>query len=135
MSAVRFEDIDVQDLSPRLRELVNVIGLAATTKLIKARGGTWVYLPHPGQEESILADIVGADAAEKMIAHYGSARRLELDLGKRALAAVEKCAIVREFETESATTLALRYGRSERYIYAVLARAGKLDDKQLHLYP
>lgn len=135
MSAVRFDDIDVQDLSPRLRELVDVIGLAATVKLVNIRGGTWVYLPHAGQEQSVLADIVGADAAEQMIAHYGSARRLELDRGKRALAAVEKRAIVREAEKESATVLAIRYNRTERYIYAVLARAGKLDDKQLGLYP
>lgn len=132
-TALRFHQVDPADLSPRLKELVDVIGLQAAAKLIAKRGGTRVTVP-ASAEGSVLADIIGIEALERMITHYGIGE-ITLDRGAAALKAVEDREILRELSAGvSAPALAIRYGRTERAIYKLAARAGKLDTSQLDLY-
>ena len=56
--------VDITQLSPRLRLIVETIGLPAAIKLVNARGGRFVKIPKGGGKQ--LAQIIGEEAAQKM---------------------------------------------------------------------
>lgn len=132
--APQFHQVDVADLSPRLKELVGVIGLPAAAKLIAARGGTRIYIPAMPAADHVLEQIIGLEATARLIGHYGAGNRLDLDSGIKALRNAENRAIVADSAELSVQQLALKYGRTERGIFKVLKRQGRIPDKQLSLY-
>lgn len=133
-AAPQLHQVDVADLSPRLRELVGVLGFAAALKLIAARGGTRIYIPATPAADHVLEQIIGLEATAKLIGHYGAGNRLDLDSGIKALRNAENRAIVADSAELSVQQLALKYGRTERGIFKVLKRQGRIPDKQLSLY-
>ncbi len=59
------------ELPSSLRELSEVIGYKAMAKLASARGGMEVFIPQKISENCFLAQIIGVEAAEKMLDYYG----------------------------------------------------------------
>lgn len=61
-------------------EIATVIGEERALRLLMRRGGTEIKLPGsaPG---SLLADLVGEEAAEAMIAHFGGTQKMSLPCG------------------------------------------------------
>lgn len=66
----------VAHLSPLLGSVARNIGLALTLKLIESAGGGQIYLPQCVEKDTRLAQIVGVDAARKLIAELGGARHV-----------------------------------------------------------
>ncbi len=120
------------DLSPRLRELVEIIGLPAAVKLIEARGGTRLYVPRKAEEDRLLVRLIGRPAAAKLMRRYGG-DVIELDRGVRGLRAVRNRAIIAESEHRSAMQLALKYQLTERQVWKILERAARVNRRQLAL--
>tara|TARA_B100001939_G_scaffold72990_1_gene61158 strand:- start:10999 stop:11394 length:396 start_codon:yes stop_codon:yes gene_type:complete len=58
-------------LSPKLREICDVIGFPATLKLAHAFGGTEVDIPKKIRPGVRLVDCIGLEAAQKMQDHFG----------------------------------------------------------------
>lgn len=57
-------------LPETLREIAEVIGLEATITLVKARGGTSIYIPAYCKTDHWLAKLLGKEPADKLCAHY-----------------------------------------------------------------
>lgn len=133
-AAAQLPNLEISDLSPRLRELVQAIGLPAAVKLIMKRGGTRIYVPTTPSADHTLEQIIGTEATGALIAWYGAGTRMDLDSGVKALRNAENRAIVADSAELSVQQLALKYGRTERGIFKVLKRQGRIPDKQLTLY-
>lgn len=60
------------------RELVRLIGLKLTMKLVELLGGTHFPIPKTAKQEgqylAALSEVVGVDAAKVLIQHYGNTR-------------------------------------------------------------
>ena len=59
-------------LSPKLQEIRDVIGFAATLMLAHEFGGTEVFIPKNPKTGTRLADCIGVIAVEALKKHYGS---------------------------------------------------------------
>lgn len=105
---------------------VDLIGPEATLKLLEARGGTRLWIPETS-EDSVLAGIVGLDAAEKMYRKYGRGE-IKLPLGRpwRVL-----CYIAMGMNRPQA---ALKAGTSEGVVHQILQRFGRPTIIQLDLF-
>lgn len=95
--------------------LVEVIGEAATIALLDAAGGTRVYVPRRAGTESLLARMIGAEAADRMVASFGG-DLLTLPLCRewRALRMYEGGA--------SHAAIARKTGLTERAVYRMTQR-------------
>lgn len=60
----------LDQLPETLREIAEVIGLEATIALVRARGGTSIYIPAYSKDDHWLTKVVGKDAADALCAHF-----------------------------------------------------------------
>lgn len=58
------------ELPQSLLELIDIIGYEATAKLASTRGGYEIEIPKNITENCLLAQIIGVDAAKKMLEYY-----------------------------------------------------------------
>ena len=99
-----------------VRELVDVIGLEPTLKLVNERGGTRIFIPVKTDSKHWLNDCIGAEAFTKLVAVY-QGMELELPKCQAALLALREEQIAQEFENGATNAeLALKYGYTERGI-------------------
>lgn len=123
--------------SPTLTTLRDLIGDAAVIKLLGARGGTHVHLPKTVTPDCELARIVGVEAAESIVRHFGSDQSLRLPTGKGFAhgRVIDHAEVVRRFGAgEPARSIALAMGCTERQIWNILAsRIRDRDERQLNL--
>jgi hypothetical protein len=61
-------------------ELAEVAGWDAAWALVRAKGGTTVFLPRRVQSGHWLVEIVGLEAARKICAHYRSSHQMRLTI-------------------------------------------------------
>jgi Mor family transcriptional regulator len=111
----------VEDYLPdSIRELVALIGLPATEKLVKRFGGTYVYVPSPDNlaEDHPLAALIGLEAARKVAGRCRNGK-LKIALGREAMRRARNAEIVR---------LYYKGGWTMRD----LAREFDLDERQIH---
>lgn len=115
------EDIAMEDLPETLAQIAEVIGVAATMKLVDALGGTEIYVPRNPSSKHALSRVLRATDAELLAAEF-SGQRLHIPrLAGRALASRD--AAIRLDRQSGMTTiqLALKYGISERQVRRSLA--------------
>lgn len=106
-------------LPPSARELVEVIGVAATLAIIRHRGGIRLYVPIRAEPSHPLGHICGMEPFRRLVAHY---RGEEIDIPLcRALR--EQEALAAHNEGESVAQLARQYGCTERTMRSMLKRA------------
>lgn len=120
-------------LPPILQDMVELIGLALTMKLVEAHGGTRLFVPkrevagdHP------LAKLIGSEAAQMLIDAYGGEEHFDIPLAMRALKAVRNAQIRAERKNESERVLARRYQTTERNIRLICGE--RVDDRQTALF-
>ena len=108
------EGVSIESLPETARELITIIGIGPTMKLIEACGGQRFLVPKGvrtrGQSYfDELAEIVGREAAEKMGVALGG-RYLAIPNCKKALGAVRRNTIVSRFDamTTGANALSAR---------------------------
>ncbi|HEY4254050.1 MAG TPA: helix-turn-helix domain-containing protein [Roseomonas sp.] len=113
--------------SPTLAAIRTVAGEAAALQLVAGCGGTWVHLPMRLAPDAALVRLVGADAAARILAHFGAGARLCIPTGRghghgRRLDHREMVRLKRE-EGWSARRLAQAFGCSDRQVWKILAAA------------
>jgi len=119
------------DLLPDgLRDIVGLIGLPATLRLVEAYGGTTIWPAKTGDKGAHLAEVLGAEAANALTAHYREPIYIPMALA--ALRAVAHDAIRAEGDAlerqgwsarAAVAHLARKYRHSDRYIWAIRKRA------------
>ena len=106
-----------------LAPIVEVIGEAATLKLIEARGGTRLFLRRGEQQEQLVAEI-GARAAKQLGAHF-TGEQLKVPTAKPWRARVYRA------RGWSYARIALALGTTETSVWRMLHATG--DTRQLTL--
>lgn len=113
------------------RDLINLVGMVATMRLIQHRGGRTLDVRKldPGFRRD-LAEIVGGVAADKIIAHYGGGP-LIVPLCKRAMLAASDAAMQARFDELTnggrsarcaVAMIAGEFGCTDRTVWTVLKR-------------
>ncbi len=54
-------------LSPRMRQLVELIGVSAAVLIVRARKGRRFYVPNKLEPDHWLTRLIGAEAASKLV--------------------------------------------------------------------
>lgn len=125
--------INASLLPPILQDLVALIGLPLTMSLVYAYGGTRLFVPkREVVENHYLATLLGIEAANKLVAHYGGEEHFDIPLAMRALKAVRNAQIRAERQNESERVLARRYKTTERNIRLICGE--RVDDRQTALF-
>lgn len=121
----------VSQLPAVLAELIEVVGADAAWALIRARGGTTVYLPSKVAGDHWLVQAVGMDAAEKICHHFSAGKSgMHVPLPTAGLRS-PRATLVRALEAgASAAEAALAAGMTERSAYRHRARLKNDDDDQ-----
>jgi Mor family transcriptional regulator len=126
--------IDTDLLPPILQDIVELIGLQPTMRLVETYGGVRLYVPKLELEDDHpLIRQIGREAAEKLQAMYGGEPHFDIPKAERALRAVRD-ARIRHLRSAGASTrtLALDNGLTERQIRTI---CGELeDDRQVGLF-
>ena len=115
-----------QDLPPVGTELARVVGLKAALRLIDTWGGTYIDVPQrPSTRHrrfALLTELIGARAAQVLVAHYGG-DRLRLPKASAAESAARARALIAEYDAGATVRdLALRWDMSERHVRRTLNR-------------
>ena len=127
----------LNDLPESLRELVDLIGLAATLKLVEHFGGLIsLYVPREIEAHHPIAVALGITAARKLSSHYGTDCLRNIPRCVNGLRRIRDAEIrARRESGESAAKLALAFGLTERQIWTILAEERNAgDDKQAALF-
>ncbi len=120
--------LDTDLLPPILQDIVALIGLPHTMKLVDQHGGTRLFVPKLGvAEDHPLAVLLGHRAASKLIAHYGGEEHFDIPLAARALRAVRNAQIRAERPHTSTRLLALKWRTTERNIRII---CGEMADER-----
>ncbi len=104
--------------SPVMRELIETIGEEAAFKLLKAYGGSRVYVPHAPNEQDQLTLEIGIAAASKLARRCGG-DRLELpkaNLRRSKILELRRAGM-------SVDAIARQTGCTRRRVFQVLAEA------------
>ena len=59
-----------QPLSPKVREMIRVIGSDAAHQLVAEWGGVRVYIPHRFRQDHPLVQTLGPESGRRLIQHY-----------------------------------------------------------------
>ena len=109
MAHPKLKDIDCADLLPKtLREIVDVIGIGATMKLVECYGGIRVWIPAKIDSKHDLSKNIGYFAARKMCQYY-ALEHLRIDKAECSLRALRDHDIQSRKESDTAPTLAREY--------------------------
>ena len=113
--------------SPTLTTLRELIGEAATLRLVAECGGTWIDVPAVPDAKTRLVQLVGEAAAAEVIRRYGGRTRLRIPTGRghahgRRLDHGEILRLSAEGWT--VRRLARAFGCTDRQIWKVLAKGG-----------
>lgn len=128
-----FDHIDPADLPASLREVIEIIGLPATLKLVENWGGLIaLYIPRNINTDHPLARQLGLEAAFKLTERWGGDYLRNIPKATAALRAARNREIIaRRAAGESAAKLALEYGVTERQIWNV--QSNFVEDRQQNL--
>ncbi len=114
--SAELDQVDPSLMPPQIRELVRVIGFPDTVKLLQARGGTFFVFPI--KAGGLLVNIVGVEAAKKLVAAYGGERR-DLPKVDKIMIKLRDIAIDHLRKTKSVTQLAQEFNLTRRHIFNV----------------
>lgn len=126
-------DINVDLLPPILQDLVELIGLPLTMELVCVYGGTRLFVPKREVDENhSLSRLLGIEAANKLVEHYGGVEHFDIPLALRALKAVRNADIRAKRGHMSVSQLAREYRTTERHIRIICNKL--VDDRQTALF-
>lgn len=135
IKANRPSELTVQ-LPASLDEVLEVIGEAATLKMIDSYGGTTPRLPakrnvnakHP------MTLIIGLEALEQLVKQLGGGRHVYIPRCAAGLRSKRDREIVQKYEAgTSVDQLAMQYRLSDRQIWSILKKT-EMDDVQESLF-
>lgn len=137
--------VDIADLPRSAIDLVDLIGLAATVRLVESMPG--ILFPVPRGEDNNaagadrfqqLSDIVGLEAARILIKHYGGKGGMYIPSCKTALRRARNRSIVALYNAGvSVFDLALAWRLSDRQIKSILKltdTAAPVESNQVEMF-
>lgn len=126
----------LEDLPESLREVVDLIGLAATLNLVEHFGGLiTLYVPRDIEPSHQIAIAIGITAARKLVLRYGGDCLRSIPLCAAGLRRIRDAEIRRRSASESAASLAREFMLTERHVWRILAEGTDSDDgKQAALF-
>lgn len=117
------ENINLDELSPLLRELYHLIGFKATMKLVEIYGGRRIYLPTRKVEaDHPLRQHLSEEAIATLQAHYPSGQLLSIPKADLLIRRTRDRLICRLYKSQSARELSERFNLAERSIWDIVAR-------------
>lgn len=124
-------------LSPKLQELVELIGLSATMSMVERFGGLRIYIPANPPEEHPFAEVIGYANLVKLaeaIGVDGQGDRFLLPKAMRALNAVRNARIRDDYQAGKSTrTLAIEHHLTERHIERIVSGVRPTNERQTNL--
>ena len=127
-------EVPLEYLPQSVRELARVCGLDAALAIVERRGGIRLCVPVAASQEHWLARLIGYDALERLVRHYGG-EEIDIPRCHRAARYIREQQILRDAETLSQAELARKYGYTERGIGKLLARhAARQQSRQQSLF-
>ncbi|WP_126456710.1 Mor transcription activator family protein [Sulfuriflexus mobilis] len=130
-------DATLEHLPPSIQELVEITDLPAALAIVEVRGGIRLCVPRRAREDHWLAELIGLENMEKLIAIYAGE---EIDIPRclAALKAAKDLQIARDIEQGvSGARLARKYEYTERGMRKVkrrLEERGELKERQGDLF-
>ncbi len=120
------------DLPESLREVMDLIGLQATFRLVQHFGGAIaVYVPHQIETDHQLAVALGLPAARKLAVYYGGAELRNIPRCAFGLRRIRNAEIDRRHRAgDSALNLARAFGLTERQVRTILSEARDRTDEK-----
>ncbi|MDO8704006.1 MAG: Mor transcription activator family protein [Sulfuricaulis sp.] len=128
--------LTLDDLPESLREVVDLIGLPATLRLVENFGGViQVYVPRQIEPDHPLATVLGLSTARKLVPRYGADYLRNIPRCALGLRRIRNTEIRRRHRAESAAKLALVFALTERQIWTILSDGDDgQQDKQTALF-
>ncbi len=122
---------DMRRLPGAMRRIVRTLGIARARALLVARGGTVIRVP--AGDDTVLADIVGADGVQLLRREFGTEDSISLPMAEKVLLELRNSSIRADYLAgTSKQSLALQHGLSRRavaYILADVSRPEPGDEK------
>lgn len=106
--------IDPDLLPPQIRQLVQIIGLPDTFKLLEARGGTLLRVPVK-PEGTIMQGMISHEAATRLCEAWGN-RVISLPKADKVTKQLRNIAIYQSRKTMSLTQVAQKFDLTRRHI-------------------
>jgi Mor family transcriptional regulator len=126
--------IDRSALPPQLKRLVDVLGVALATKLLKRRGGTRLVLAQ-GRREGELVELLGVEACLRLHNAFEGVPVIWLPKADKLVAQIRDREIRRlHREGRSLVALALEFDLTSRHIQNILAAAPIEPPSQSRLF-
>lgn len=124
-------EITADSLPPSARDIVALIGLPATLRLIDSDGGLRTFVPMNLPQDHRLVKLLGMENAVKLAREYGGA---EIEVPRVPLR--RHAALIADFIAgKSYSQCAAAYGMTIRNVKYILAAHGtSADDRQLELF-
>lgn len=117
--------LTLADLPESLHQVVELIGLSPTLKLVEHYGGLIaLYVPREIDPDHHLARNLGLASARKLAGHYGSDYLRNIPRCANGLRRIRDSEI-RSRRKETAARLALEFGLTERQVWTILS---EVDD-------
>lgn len=122
--------VDADQLPPQIRQLVRLIGLPATFRLLDARGGTPLRIPVDPHRAEILIAILEPTAIQALSAALGG-QTLELPKVDKMLLQIRNLAIREARKTMSASEVARAFKLTRRMVIYVGGKESNSDQPDL----
>ncbi|MDX8386392.1 MAG: Mor transcription activator family protein [Gallionella sp.] len=120
-----YDHLKVELLPQMLQDLVAMITLPATMKIVEARGGTALYVPvRHLRDEHYLVKLIGREAAE-ILQHEYHGEELSIPTALKALRAIRNNEIRAKRRYMSQSMLAREYRMSGRNIRIICNEDGR----------
>lgn len=125
--------VEARYLPRILQDLAEIIGLAATLRLVEAYGGVRLYVPKRFDPDHPIVKLIGHAPAVLLVEAYGGEAHFDIPRAIAATRAVRDNGIRRDRDFgASHRELALRNGLTERQIRNILG--DEEDDRQVGLF-
>lgn len=121
------EAIDTRALMFMTRRIVRAIGLEATIKLLRERGGACIWTPV--NASGLLVDLIGKEATANLIKEFGPDRGITLPKVDKILLQIRDMQIVAENRRgDNIRTIARRHDLTTRQVQNILTDARKAQN-------
>ncbi len=125
--------IEARYLPPILQEIAELIGLPATLKLVKAYGGTRLYVPKRFDPDHPIVKLIGHELAARLFERFGGQDQFDVPKAMIAVKAARDATIrAQRRDGYTHARLAVLHGITERQVRNILGP--EVDDRQIGLF-
>jgi len=115
----RLKTIKVYNLPPQSRAFIALIGLPETLRLLRAYGGTPVYIPKSSDNSKKLAEVLSTQSIDKLANTAMAGRFISLPKVDKLLQQIRNMDIISQRGIKSRRELAQEYNLTTRHIQGI----------------